>query len=61
MDVKPGDVIEVSTPQVGSPMRRGKVLELVSQEPFELRVEWEDGHESTFYPSGGVIRLVDQG
>jgi hypothetical protein len=57
MDVKAGDKIEVSSKQVGGAVRRGKVQEVLSTDPWELRVEWDDGHESVLYPSGGMIRV----
>jgi hypothetical protein len=46
MDVKAGDVIEILSNKVDTPPRRGKVLEVIDERPAELRVEWDDGHES---------------
>ena len=58
MEATVGDVIEVQSNKVGGTVRRGKVLEIVDHEGPELRVEWEDGHESILYPSGGMTRVV---
>jgi hypothetical protein len=60
VEVQKGSTIEVRSAHVGEPVRRGEVLEVISlDDPVELRVAWEDGHESVFYPSGGTVRVVD--
>lgn len=59
MDVKSGDTIEVHSRQVGGAVRRGVVKDVIDTEPLELRVEWEDGHESTLYPHAGMARVAD--
>jgi hypothetical protein len=53
-----GDRIEVRPVQVAQPARRGTVRECLSREPLELRVAWDDGHESVFFPSGGMVRVI---
>jgi hypothetical protein len=58
MEVKVGDVIEVQTQQVGQPARRGEVRDVISEQPLELLVAWDDGHESNFYPAAGSTRVV---
>lgn len=58
MEAAVGDVIEVSANKVGSPPRRGRVEEIIDARRPELRVMWEDGHESVFYPSGGMTKVV---
>lgn len=58
MHTQVGDTIEVQGVQVGQSVRRGVVKELVAEEPLELRVEWEDGHESVFLPTGGMVRVI---
>jgi Domain of unknown function (DUF1918) len=57
--VRPGDVIEVEGPKVGSPRRLGEILEVLGQSPeVHFRVRWEDDHESIFYPSDDAhVRL----
>jgi hypothetical protein len=54
-----GDTIEVLGNRVGDPVRRGKVTEVVAEDPRELRVEWDDGHESVFTPAAGMTRVVE--
>lgn len=58
MDTHVGDTIEVQGIQVGQPTRRGVVKELMADDPLELRVEWDDGHESVFLPAGGMVRVI---
>lgn len=58
MDFKVGDRIEVSSVKVDTEPRRGQVLKLGSGDPVELRVEWDDGHESTLFPSGGMVKVI---
>lgn len=61
MDVNVGDVIEVPSRKVGGPQRRGRVMEVVEEEPLEVRVAWEDGHETSFRPAMGMLRIVEHG
>ncbi len=58
MDTSVGDVIEVASRKVGTPPRRGTVTEVLDPQRPELRVRWEDGHETVLYPSGGSARIV---
>lgn len=58
MEANIGDVIQVSSRKVGTPPRRGTVTEVLDSQRPELRVRWEDGHESVLYPSGGNARVV---
>lgn len=60
MDARVGDRIEVRPVQVGQPVRRGTVQECVRSDPLELRVAWDDGHESMFLPAGGMVKVVDR-
>lgn len=59
MDAGVGDVIEVRSVQVGQPVRRGTVKEVLSSDPLELRVEWGDGHESVFLPRGEMVHVLE--
>ncbi len=61
MDIHVGDVIEINSNQVGAQVRRGSVKALLSEQPLELAVAWDDGHESNIYPAGGMVRVVDRG
>ena len=60
MDYQPGDVIEVRSTKVDTPTRRGRIAEVVSRDPSEIRVEWDDGHTSNLYPAAGMVRVVEQ-
>lgn len=60
MDAQVGDTIEVHGVQVGQPVRRGIVKETVGTEPLQLRVEWEDGHESVLFPTGGMVQVIQR-
>jgi Domain of unknown function (DUF1918) len=59
MHAKPGDRIVVVSAHVGQPRREGEVLEVVPDEDDRehYRVRWNDGHESTYFPSSDC-RLV---
>jgi hypothetical protein len=56
---KPGDLIIIDSPQVGSPPREGEVLEVVQGEAsVSYRVQWPDGHQSLIGPASGSARIV---
>jgi Domain of unknown function (DUF1918) len=58
---KPGDLIVIDSPKVGSPPREGEVLEIVQgQVSVSYRVRWPDGHQSLIAPGGGITRIVSQ-
>jgi Domain of unknown function (DUF1918) len=53
---QPGDVIAIHGHRVGEAERLGEVLEVLGEPGHEhLRVRWEDGHESVFYPSSDAV------
>ena len=59
MQAKAGDRIIVESETVGTPTRQGEVLEVIQGEVgVRYRVRWEDGHESTFTPSAGSVRVI---
>jgi hypothetical protein len=60
MDAKVGDRIVVESEKVGKADREGEVLEVIesAETGTRLRVRWEDGHESTFWPHAGSARIV---
>jgi hypothetical protein len=58
MEARVGDRIEVRPVQVAQPARRGTVRECIKDEPLELRVAWDDGHESVLFPTGGMVHVV---
>lgn len=54
-----GDRIVVESEHVGTPKREGEILEVLGTgESSHYRVRWEDGHESTFYPSAGSTSII---
>jgi hypothetical protein len=59
MQAKVGDRIVVESETVGTPTRQGEVLEVVQGEVgVRYHVRWEDGHETTFAPSAGSVRVL---
>ena len=55
MTAKTYDRIIVESQKVGQPAREGEVLEIIEASyGTRYRVAWDDGHESTFRPSGGA-------
>jgi hypothetical protein len=54
-----GDRIVIESEKVGQRPREGEILEVVDS-PLGTRylVRWDDGHESTFRPTGGSARIV---
>lgn len=58
MDVSVGDEIQVPGKKVGAAVRHGRVTEVIRSEPLELRVQWDDEHESVLYPSAGMVQVV---
>jgi len=63
MDAKVGDRIVIESEKVGQAAREGEILEVIdsSVTGLRLRVRWEDGHESTFWPHAGSARIVSTG
>ncbi|MGE5461054.1 MAG: DUF1918 domain-containing protein [Solirubrobacterales bacterium] len=59
MQAKVGDHIVVESETVGTPTRQGEVLEVIQGEVgVRFHVRWEDGHETTFTPSAGSVRVL---
>jgi hypothetical protein len=56
---RPGDLIIIDSPQVGSPTREGEILK-VTEGAFSVsyHVRWGDGRETTISPGGGTARIV---
>jgi hypothetical protein len=52
-----GDTIVVESERAAQAPRKGKVEEVLQEEPTRLRVRWEDGHESVFTPAAGSARI----
>lgn len=53
--VEIGDRVVIESEKVGTPPRTGVVAEVLGQ---LIKVQWEDGHESTLMPSAGALRVV---
>lgn len=54
-----GDRMSVESERVGESAREGEIVEVLGKgEGLHYRVRWEDGHESTFYPSGGSMTIT---
>ena len=53
MHASTGDRIVIESRYVGQPRRQGEVIEVApgSGGPEHYRVRWDDGHESTYFPS----------
>jgi len=59
MTAKVGDRIIVESEKVGQRAREGEILEVIDAPTgMRYRVQWDDGHESTFAPSAGSARIV---
>jgi hypothetical protein len=54
-----GDRIVVESERVARPPRRGVVEEVIADEPPRLRVRWDDGHTTVFWPAAGVCRIEE--
>jgi hypothetical protein len=59
MRARPGDLIVLDSPQVGSPAREGEILKVTVGE-FSVRYEvrWGDGSETIISPGPGTARIV---
>jgi uncharacterized protein DUF1918 len=54
-----GDRVTLESERIGQAAREGEILEVLGAgEGVHYRVRWEDGHESTFFPSVGSIAIV---
>jgi hypothetical protein len=53
------DRVVVESERVGQPAREGEILEVLgTAEVIHYRVRWDDGHETTLYPSAGNLRII---
>jgi len=51
-----GDVIVVESEKVGQPTRSGEILEVRGKgDLVHYLVRWDNGHESTYFPSGATV------
>lgn len=58
-EAKVGDRLILESERIGTPPRKGVILEILGAESgLHYRVRWDDEHESLFYPTGGSVRIV---
>lgn len=60
MNANIGDEIVVDAVHIGEPRREGQILEVIDRGGIvHYRVQWDDGHESVFFPSSTthVVKL----
>ena len=52
MDAQIGDRITIDSNRVGGGQRRGEIVDIIAGAAgLHYRVRWDDGHETTFFPS----------
>jgi hypothetical protein len=53
MDAQIGDRVVIEGAKVGQGRRSGEIVEVIASGRAQphYRVRWDDGHESTFFPS----------
>ncbi len=62
MPAKAGDRIVVDSEKVGGHRREGEILAVEEAETgVRYTVRWDDGHETTFWPHAGSVRVVPKG
>jgi len=56
---KAGDRVSMESERVGQSAREGVIQEVLGTgENAHYHVRWDDGHESTFYPTAGTTRII---
>ena len=59
MAVKQRDRIVIDSDKAGQPPREGDILEIIEADyGTRYRVAWDDGHESTIRPAGGIVHVI---
>jgi Domain of unknown function (DUF1918) len=59
MEGRVGDRVILESERTGQAAREGKIVEVLGAgEVVHYRVRWEDGHESTLFPSAGSITII---
>jgi hypothetical protein len=57
---KAGDRLLVEAERIDRHRREGEILEvLTAAGGVHYRVRWDDGHESTFFPSAGSVKIIE--
>lgn len=59
MAARKHDRIHIDSDKAGRPAREGEILEVI-EAPYgtRYRVAWDDGHESTIRPAGGMAHII---
>lgn len=58
---KVGDRVSMESERIGQPAREGVIQEVLGAgDNSHYRVRWDDGHESTFYPTAGTTRIISK-
>jgi hypothetical protein len=50
-----GDRVVAESESTERPARAGTVREVLRDDPARYRIEWDDGHESTYAPAAGAL------
>ncbi len=59
MQARTGDRVVIESERVGQKDRIGEILEVMdSPLGVNLRVRWDDGHESEIRPKAGSARII---
>ncbi len=59
VEARVGDRVILESERIGHDAREGEILEVLGAgEGVHYRVSWKDGHESTFFPSGGSTTII---
>jgi Domain of unknown function (DUF1918) len=54
-----GDRVVVESERTGRSAREGLIVEVLGTgEVIHYRIKWDDGHETTFFPSAGSISII---
>ena len=56
MTAKIGDRVVVEAEGTSRMPRHGVIEEILQEQPPRLRIQWDDGHESTYTPASGALR-----
>jgi Domain of unknown function (DUF1918) len=56
---KVGDRVSMESERVGHSAREGVIQKVLGAgDNTHYSVRWDDGHESTFYPTAGTTRII---
>ena len=55
MAFQAGDRVVAESESTERPARAGTVREVLRDDPARYRIEWDDGHESSYAPAAGAL------